>query len=457
MKRLLLLITLLFLLTTTSWAQQIQGTWHGELHLNEMRLNLVFHIDGDSICTLDSPDQGAKGIKGVVKELTSEKVNLQFPLLLAAYTGELKDGKLVGTFKQRDFSLPLTLSAGELVRQRPQTPLPPFPYETFEVTFPSADSSANTPMLAGTLTLPADYSPNKTPCLLLITGSGLQNRDEEIFDHKPFAVIADYLARNGIASLRYDDRGFGQSTGDPQFATTANFTLDAAGALHFLRTLSTSSLKNGSNAGSLVPAGSNSLPFREGMGVGSFFPSIGILGHSEGGTIAFMLGAKQLPDFIIALAAPGIKGDTLIVEQTNALLTFNGKPANMTVRTMHIMMAMQEQNAWYQFFIDYDPSADIAATRCPILAINGSLDTQVLPNSNLTAIQQLANLRPWNNGESLPSLQGGAGRGLFKLYPGLNHLFQHATTGNPTEYGITEETISHEVLHDIVEWINSLR
>ena len=409
----------------------ISGTWHGVLHLNSLKLNLVLHLDGDSTCTLDSPDQGAKDIAGVVKELTAEKINVQFPMLLATYTGELKDGQLVGTFKQRDFTLPLTLTPGDLVRSRPQTPTPPFPYETREVTIPlSTGENKGGATLAGTLTLPTAFGKGKaTLCLLLVSGSGLQDRDETLFDHKPFAVIADYLARHGVATLRYDDRGFGQSTGDPSLCTTADFAQDAAACIAFLR--STPLLKGG-KGGKL---------------------HIGILGHSEGGSIAFMLaaGSKFLtpnskhqtkPDFIVTLAAPGIRGDTLIVEQANAILRQTGQPANMTVKRMHLTMAMQPQNPWYDFFTAYDPADDIAATRCPVLALNGSLDCQVLPQSNLTAIRHLS-----AQNSKLST----------KEYPGLNHLFQHATTGDPAEYGMIEETIAEEVLRDIVDWISSLK
>ena len=175
---------------------------------------------------------------------------------------------------------------------------------------------------------------------------------------------------------------------------------------------------------------------------GALFSRVGILGHSEGGTIAFMLGAQQLVDFIVALASPGIKGDTLLVEQTNALLRLSGQPANMTLRSMHILMAMQETTPWYKYYIDYDPSADIAATRCPVFALNGSLDMQVLPESNLGAIRELSTLNSQLS---------------TKEYPGLNHLFQHAQTGAVTEYGNINETISEEVLRDIATWLNSLQ
>ena len=367
MKRIILFFALLSTIATTTSAQRISGTWHGVMRLNSIELNLVLHLDGDSTCTVDSPDQGAKGIAGVVKEITAEKVDVAFPMLMAAYTAELKDGKLVGTFKQRGFTVPLTLERGDLVRQRPQTPQPPFPYETREVEIAVQETEGGH-TLVGTLTLPPSLGGGAGLCLLMVTGSGLQDRDETIFDHKPFAVIADYLARHGIATLRYDDRGFGKSTGDPTQCTTADFARDAAAGIAFLRSLKASP-----------------------TGVG-LFSRVGILGHSEGGTIAFMLGAQQLVDCIVALAAPGIKGDTLLVEQTNALLRLSGQPANMTLRSMHFMMAMQETTPWYNYFIDYDPSADIAATRCPVFALNGSLDCQVLPESNLAAIRQLSTL-----------------------------------------------------------------
>ena len=431
MKRIILFFALLSTIATTTSAQRINGMWHGVMRLNAIELNLVLHLDGDSTCTVDSPDQGAKGIAGVVKEITAEKVDVAFPMLMAAYTAELKDGKLVGTFKQRGFTVPLTLERGNLVRQRPQTPQPPFPYETREVEIAVPETEGGH-TLAGTLTLPPSPGEGEGAglCLLMVTGSGLQDRDETIFDHKPFAVIADYLARHGIATLRYDDRGFGKSTGDPTQCTTADFARDAAAGIAFLRSLKAS------------PTGAG------------LFSRVGILGHSEGGTIAFMFGAQQLVDCIVALAAPGIKGDTLLVEQTNALLRLSGQPANMTLRSMHFMMAMQETTPWYNYFIDYDPSADITATRCPVFALNGSLDCQVLPESNLAAIRQLLKLREYP--DSLPFREG-VGVGFYKLYPGLNHLFQHATTGAATEYGNIEETISEEVLRDIATWLNSLQ
>lgn len=428
MRKTLLFAAVMAVMATTAQAQGIAGTWHGQLDLQVMKLNLVFHFSKEK-CTLDSPDQGAKGIAGEIKELDEKKVDAAFPNIGAAFSGDLKDGKIVGTFRQMGREFPLTLSRGDLVRQRPQTPLPPYPYETREVTFKNDEVNAT---LAGTLTLPANFETlKKRTVVLMVTGSGLQNRDEELFDHKPFAVIADYLARHGIASLRYDDRGFGQSTGDVANATTADFAQDAEAGIRFLRSMNLSE-KNGKKT-------------RE----KPIFSKVGILGHSEGGSVAFMLGARQAVDFIVALAAPGIKGDTLLVEQTNALLQLSGQPAKMTLKQMRLTMAMQETNPWYDFFTEYDPADDIKATKCPVFALNGSLDKQVLPESNLNAIFNLQSTI-YN---SKPNTQ----HPTIKLYPGLNHLFQHATTGATTEYNHIEETISEEVLRDIAEWIGNLQ
>ena len=422
MRKTLLFAAVMAMMAATTQAQGIAGTWHGQLDLQVMKLNLVFHFSKEK-CTLDSPDQGAKGIAGEIKKLDEKKVDAAFPSIGAAFSGDLKDGKIVGTFRQMGRELPLTLTTGELVRLRPQTPQPPYPYETREVTFTNAEAT-----LAGTLTLPVGFGSSqagKHPIVLMVTGSGLQDRDETLFDHRPFAVIADYLARHGIASLRYDDRGFGQSTGDVSQATTLDFSRDAEAGIRYLQ-----SLKE--------------------------FSKVGILGHSEGGSIAFMLGARQMVDFIVALAAPGIKGDTLLVEQTNALLRLSGQPATMTLKQMRLTMFLQETNPWYQFFTEYDPSGDIAATRCPVFALNGSLDMQVLAESNLNAIYNLQFTIHNSQSNQHPTpinLQNSK----FKIYPGLNHLFQHAKTGATTEYANIEETISEEVLSDIAKWINSLR
>ena len=408
-------VLLLLLLSVTSYgatAGNIEGTWHGTLKLNAMKLSIVMHFS-DNACTLDSPDQGAKGIKGEVREITAEKVDVAFPTLNATYTGVLKDGKIEGTFTQMGYKLPLVLEEGQPVRIRPQTPQPPFPYQTEEVSFVNTEDSAS---LAGTLTYPVGYnSKRKVPVVIMVTGSGLQNRNEELFEHKPFLVIADFLARNGIASLRYDDRGAGLSTGDIENVTTEGFCRDAAAGIAFLR-------KTG------------------------HFSKIGVLGHSEGGSIAFMLAAQKKCDFIVSMAGPGLRGDSIIVEQTNELLRQQGQPATMTVRQMRLTMLLQKTNPWYDYFVDFDPAPVIKQIKCPALLLNGDKDSQVMAASNIPVIRALLSD---NEKHQLPDNQ------VIKVYPGLNHLFQHCTTGMPAEYGSIEETISEEVLHDIAEWIKN--
>ena len=419
MKKTLFVTTLLTLATLLGQAQvqpgsALLGSWTGKLNAMDQKLTLVLHLQqaGDSVkATLDSPDQSAKGIPCTAEYLTDDSVAVKVDIIYATYRARLKDGKLDGTFTQMGMPFPLVMDKGEEELRRPQTPAPPYPYRTEEVTFRNATDSAT---LAGTLTYPQGYEamkPGKVPVVLLVTGSGQQNRDEEIFDHKPFLVMADYLARHGIASLRYDDRATGASVGgEVKLATTADFMRDAAAGIDYLRSLKA-------------------------------FGKVGCLGHSEGGTIAFMLAAQQLADFIVSMAGPGVKGDTLLVMQANSILQRSGMPALQTVEQYRRQPAIQ-QSPWLRWFIDYDPSHDISQARCPVFALNGSLDCQVIASQNLTAIQRL-----------LPKQK----KSLVREYPSLNHLFQHATTGLPTEYRQIEETISPDVLSDIANWINTLK
>ncbi|MBQ6209057.1 MAG: alpha/beta hydrolase [Prevotella sp.] len=401
-KRFLMLAAALF--PVVAGAQGVQGTWHGDLDLGMRKIPLVLHVDGNR-CTMDSPNQGAKGIEAQVNTITDDSVDVSFPTIGGSYAGRAVEGKLTGTFTQMGYRLPLVMERGDIVRQRPQTPLPPYPYKTEEVTFANAQDTAT---LAGTLTWPEGYNgKKKVPVVLMVSGSGLQNRDEELFDHKPFAVIADYLARHGIATLRYDDRGMGASTGDVARATTENFKEDAAAGVAFLRGMRK-------------------------------FSGVGVLGHSEGGMIAFMLAKEKKPDFIVTMAAPGLRGDSIVTEQTNFILRQQGQPANMTVKQMRLTMLMQKTTPWYEYFIDYDPADDIAHATCPALVLNGGKDSQVLPQSNLPIIRQL-----------LPKNK----KNVIKEYPGLNHLFQPCQTGAVDEYGDIEQTISEEVLRDVAEWI----
>ncbi len=404
---------ILLAITADIKAQTPDGQWSGDLVLGQGKnLPLVLNIgtgsDGKPCCTLDSPMQGAEGIKTEVNVLTADSINITVPNIAATYAGRVTKNVITGRFTQMGMPFKLDLKRGGVMMNRPQTPQPPLGYTTQEVSFENKAAGA---VLSGTLTWPEGYDGKKpVPVVIMVSGSGLQNRDEEVFGHKPFLVLADRLARNGIASLRYDDRGTGKSTGDASKATTSDFMKDAAAGLELLRSM-------------------------EGK-----FSRVGVIGHSEGGLIAFMLAADGMTDFIVSLAGTGVKGDTIIAGQSNDALRRTGRPANVTATDIR-KQAETGGNAWLRYFVDYDPADVIASTTCPVMALNGTMDTQVRPRLNLDRIKSLL---PHNAKNSI------------KEYDGLNHLFQHCTTGFADEYGTIEETMSEDVMKDIAGWINSL-
>ena len=412
MKRTTLLITILMAVQTLM-AQQTAGAWLGKLKAGVQELTITLHIettaDGKQVCTMGSPDQGVTTIPTEIVHLSDDSVNIAVPSLAMAYAARRTGDELHGTFVQRMMPFRLDMRRGELKRNRPQTPRPPYPYRTEEVTFTNEQDTA---LLAGTLCYPVDDEDGKrVPVVLMVSGSGQQDRDETLFDHRPFAVMADHLARHGIASLRYDDRGVGGSKGEVMTATTRNFMLDAEAGIRYLRQTKR-------------------------------FGKVGVLGHSEGGMIAFMMGARRSVDFIVSMAGPAQSGDSISAEQTNIIMRMNGYDAHYTAAQMRQNLQQQKVSPWVEFFYSYNPQTDIARTKCPVMALNGEKDTQVSIDSNLKTIEQLL---PRNK------------KSLCKAYPGLNHLFQHADRGTVEEYGKIEETISTEVLDDIVNWIKTIK
>lgn len=435
------------------WASII-GTWHGQLSVRGVNLAVVLHFTetGDSIpnCTMDSPDQNVTDIPAVVEFLSTDSVKISIPKLMLSYAGHYCADSIAGVFQQGLVRMPLTMRPGDAVINRPQTPMPPFPYSAEEVTFSNVADSAT---LYGTLLIPAEGTAIPgNPVVIMVTGSGQQNRDEELLRHKPFLVIADYLARHGIATLRYDDRGAGSSTGDFANATSANFRNDALAGIEMLR-----------NDGR--------------------FGKIGVLGHSEGGLIAYMLASAADVDFAVSLAGPPMRGDSLLLYQNMELLrttvddsvsaayctaladafsfvaSSDGLisqqmakaeidrilsekglelPAPLSANLVSVIVSTS-QNPWLRYFITYDPSGDIKNIDVPVMAAVGSLDRQVPSAPTVAALQ------------SRLASEGS----IIKEYFGLNHMFQHAVTGMPDEYGKIEETISEEVLNDIVKFINS--
>ena len=413
------------LLTAVFGAHAQTGTWSGKIEVQGMKLPLVFHLNEENP-TMDSPDQGARGIPIAVERDATGKITIKISSIGATYEGQWTSGEIVGTFRQWGTSLPLTLVPGEEKVNRPQTPKAPFPYTTEEVSFTNGNA-----VLRGTLVLPAGYT-KKTPVLIMVTGSGLQNRDEEIFEHKPFAVIADALARAGIATLRYDDRGFGESTGDIINCTTEDLKNDALSGIRLLR---------------------------------ERFDKVGVIGHSEGGTIALLLAAEGKADFIVSLAGNVVSGAETLLWQNRIALSGAGVPAE-TVDTyckalaeafetgvagnydlpeglkQNLSMAiLQLQTPYLKYFLTLDTRPVLGKITCPVLALNGSKDQQVNPDANLEALRK-----------GLPA----ATPAQIECVEGLNHLFQPCATGATTEYKEIEVTIAPEVLAKLVEWLSAI-
>ena len=407
-----------------------EGTWNGELNVMGNKVPLVFNFSTNG-CTIDSPSQGVNGIQAEKTVKDDGTISVKVGMIGATFEGKMTDGEIKGTYVQNGFPLPLTLKPGKLVVKRPQTPVPPFPYKEESVSFTNAQYTFN-----GTLTLPENYSKN-TPVVLMVTGSGQQNRDEELFSHKPFAVIADALARQGIASLRYDDRGWGDKSVNFADFTTDDFRQDAAAAIPLLR---------------------------------KRFNKVGILGHSEGGTIAMMLAAEGKADFIVSLAGMAISGkETLIMQNRQAMTAIglpketvdsycnsiskaldeiaSGKKANeinindvpQALKPVTIKALQQADTPYIRHFLTVDAGKLLPEIKCPVLALNGTKDTQVDCDANTTRIEKgLADCKH-----------------SIKKIDGVNHLFQHCNTGIVTEYQQIEETISPEVLQEVAKWIKT--
>lgn len=439
------------------------GDWTGSLNAGGQNLPIVFHIaaaDGGLSATWDSPSQGAKGMETKSVTLAGTTLEIDVPMVRGGYAGTLSaDGKeIMGQWKQGGVSFALDLRRGAAVAEprRPQTPVPPFPYQSLEVSLPGGATGVS---LAGTLTVPAGKGP--FPAIVLVTGSGPQDRDETLLGHKPFLVVADYLARRGIAVLRYDDRGFGASSGDFGRATSLDFAADAQAAVDWLA------------------ARPEVDPSR-----------VGLAGHSEGGLIAPIVASRDPRlRFIILLAGPGLSGEEILYLQGAAISKAGGasnkevaeakkvnrrlyaaamapgsaEEAAARVKAIYddylknkaplgdaerkaaletsAEMATQLTSPWMRTFMALDPRPYLAKVTVPTLALNGGLDLQVPPKENIAAITKAF------------AGSGHAALLTTKVMPGLNHLFQHAKTGHPGEYASIEETFSPEALAAMGDWI----
>ncbi|MDA9343719.1 alpha/beta hydrolase [Algibacter sp.] len=460
MKKLILIIYTL-LLTLTTYGQDITGQWHGVLKVQGIQLRVVFNInsiDNNFVSTMDSPDQNAKGIPVTTTSFESPTLKLTISNLGAEYIGVLDDNDIiVGTFKQAGQSFPMDLSKEKIKKKkliRPQEPKKPYPYYTEEVSFTNSIDSIT---LSGTLSLPS--ATGKFPVVVMISGSGPQNRDEELLGHKPFLVIADHLTKKGIGVLRFDDRGTAKSKGDFKSATSTDFANDVLSAVTYLKKRNDIDYKN-----------------------------IGLVGHSEGGLIAPMVASESKDiDFIVLLAGPGISGYDILLLQNELISKANGtdesklqtelallkggldiiikgnnlneiksvlrdylqKELNKNAELLPEGIKMKQfiegtvnqlATSWFQFFLKYDPASSLVKVKCPVLALNGEKDLQVPSKVNLDAIEKYLKEGENNNF-------------VVKELPNLNHLFQECSTGSPNEYGKIEQTFAPKALLEISNWI----
>ncbi len=457
----LLLLAFVSLSAFSQSTKKFTGTWEGILNVG-IELRIVFHIAEDGKVTADSPDQSAYGLKCSGSTFADNEVGIEMTDLNASFKGKLiNDSTIDGTFTQ-GAEIPLVLKKTEKVteRKRPQTPKAPFPYKSEEVEYGNADKSL---VLGATITIPEGNGP--FPAAVMITGSGAQDRNEEILGHQLFAVIADDLTRKGFIVLRVDDRGVGKSTGKFNEATSEDFANDVSSSVDYLLSRPEVDKKK-----------------------------VGLIGHSEGGMIAPMVAVKRKEvNFIVLLAGPGVKITELMAGQNEAIAKSSGvseealkeiKPlfnkvtttilastdslsatANTAIAIENWMITKSKavleelnmatakqrqeyvtamvrtiQSPWFRYFINFNPAQYLEQLKCKVLALNGEKDIQVISSQNL------------------PGIEASLKRSKSKVYevkelPGLNHLFQNCKKCTTNEYGELEETFSPAALEAISSWL----
>jgi len=465
MKKLLIAI-LVFSTISFANAQDIAGRWQGLLNAGGTNIRLVFNVsknaDNTYTTTFDSPDQNAFGIKCNSTSVVKDSLTATVDVAHIVYKGlwDRKDA-ITGTFKQNNTFFTLNLKRNDLIR--PQTPKPPFGYYTEDVEY---DNTAKTLHYGATFTRPNGNG--KYPAVIIITGSGTQDRDGTLFGHKLYWVLADYLTKNGIAVLRVDDRGAGKSTIGPdgKNVTSESFSYDVETSLNYLESRADVDKKH-----------------------------LGLIGHSEGGIIAPMVAARRKDiSFIVLWSAPAIGGAKINTQQagqalrqrgvdstsakaymdlndqvlplfktsatkadlekniqpiidnwlkTQSKATLDGLSLANDTTNLHALVGVYSNlytTPWLRFFFTYDPATDLSKVKCPVLAVNGAKDTQVNGERNLTAIKDILTK---------------SGNKDFKVeeLPHLNHLLQDAKTGDVSEYEQIQETMSPEALNIISTWI----
>jgi pimeloyl-ACP methyl ester carboxylesterase len=449
----------------TSIPRELEGVWQGPLQVSDgMKLRLALKIekgkDGALDATLASPDQGANDIPISSLEYNDKVLTFESKVIGARFKGKQNDlgTEIDGEFNQGGMKLPLKLTKSDKIAEvaRPQTPKAPFPYRSEDVKYENKRGGVR---LAGTLTIPAGQGP--FPAVILITGSGAQDRDETILGHKPFLVLADYLSRRGVAVLRVDDRGVGGSTGHTKSSTSDDFAGDVLAGVEFLK-------------------GRSEINARK----------LGLIGHSEGGIIAPIVATRSKDvAFVVLMAGTGLPGAQILEVQLQLILKASGSSESnlktereIQKRLIDIILAEKDEKAalkkleaakkeilaamsdsdqkslidkssglsdaalsainspWFRYFLSYDPRPTLRTLKCPVLAINGEKDLQVPPKENLEEIRK--------------AVQKAGNRNVKTVeLPGLNHLFQPCKTGAPNEYASIETTIAPEALKTIGDWI----
>lgn len=433
----------------------VEGVWQGALEANGLRLRFQLHVTHDDekhlIAALDSPDQGISGLPAVKVSRKLNVFHFEIPVVQGVYEGTLNAAKsaITGNWTQGGITHNLNFQRSDQLVElvRPQNPKKPYPYREEEVAFANPKAQIS---LAGTLTLPSGQGP--FPAAILIAGSGPHDRDENVAGHRPFLVLADHLTRNGIAVLRYDKRGIGKSTGNFDQATTEDFASDTTAALDYLKSL-------------------REINSRK----------IGLIGHSEGGLIAPMIASRSAEvAWVVLLAAPGLKGEQIMLLQSELILKAAGfdddriakardfnfqsyalarkekDPEVLEAKLTDLVdstgmsttlppttlkpQARMMTSPWFRFFLDYDPIPALEKTQCPVLALNGDKDLQIASKENLAQIEKALK-------------EGGHKDFQTHELAGLNHLFQHAPTGAPMEYGGIQETFAPEALALVSDWI----
>lgn len=433
----------------------VEGLWQSAMNLHGMRLRLQLHVshdtDGQLIGALDSLDQGVSGLPAIDVTEKDSRFHFEIPAVGGTFDGSLSAAKdaITGDWSMGTATDKLEFKRSDqpLELRRPQTPSKPFPYREEEISFRNEAADVS---LAGTLTLPK--GPGPFPAALLIAGSGPYDRDESIANHKPFLVLSDHLTRNGFAVLRYDKRGVGKSTGSADRATTLDLASDTQAAIAFLKTRKDIDSSR-----------------------------LGLIGHSEGAIIAPYIASRSKDlSWIVLLAAPATKGQETLLKQSEligragglsdaqlvASLTFDQEAYDLVRREQNPGVlsgklndlvkesglssamppaALEPQlrmmsSPWFRFFLDYDPIPNLQKTTCPVLALYGQKDLQVPAKTNLPLLQK--------------ALQDAGNQDTdIRQVAELNHLFQHAYSGSPTEYAAIEETISPEALQLISDWL----